>query len=32
MVLSGLERHEDAAILKIEDFAQTWVCWLSPYL
>lgn len=32
MVLSGIERHEDAAILKIEDFAQTWGCWLSPYL
>lgn len=29
MVLSGLERVEDQAILKVQDFAQTWVCWLE---
>lgn len=27
--LSGIERHEDIAINRIEDFAQTWVCWLD---
>lgn len=26
--LSGIERIEDVAISKIEDFAQTWLCWL----
>ncbi|GEM_PF-3461527 len=29
MSLPGIERHEDIAILKIEDFAQTWLCWLD---
>lgn len=27
--LSGIERIEDLAISKIEDFAQTWVCLLD---
>lgn len=27
--LSGIERIEDRAILKIEDFAQTWLCWMK---
>ncbi|MBK7052244.1 MAG: hypothetical protein IPH54_17010 [Rhodoferax sp.] len=27
--LSGIERLEDPLILKIEDFAQTWLCWLD---
>ena len=30
MILSGIERYEDIVIAKIEDFAQTWVCWLEP--
>lgn len=30
LVLSGIERHEDELRSKIEDFAQTWVCWLTP--
>jgi hypothetical protein len=29
MVLSGIERIEELSISKIEDFAQTWVCWLD---
>lgn len=29
LVLSGIERVEDPVILKVEDFAQTWVCWMS---
>ena len=29
MILSGIERIEDGPLLKIEDFAQTWVCWLA---
>lgn len=29
LILSGIERHEDPLISKVEDFAQTWVCWLS---
>ena len=28
MVFSGIERQEDILLSKIEDFAQTWVCWL----
>ena len=31
LVLSGIERHEEIAIAKIEDFAQTWVCWFDPH-
>lgn len=31
LVLSGIERHNDVAIVKIEDFAQTWVCWLERH-
>ena len=27
--LSGIERVEDPLILKVEDFAQTWLCWLD---
>lgn len=30
LILSGIERIEEPLILKIEDFAQTWVCWLKP--
>lgn len=29
LILSGIERHEDITISKIEDVAQTWVCWLT---
>lgn len=29
MILSGIEREHDLAINKIEDFAQTWVCWFE---
>lgn len=29
LILSGIERQEDVVINKIEDFAQTWVCWLG---
>lgn len=29
LVLSGIERHEDVAIARIEDVAQTWVCWFD---
>ncbi len=29
LILSGIERQEDLVINKIEDFAQTWVCWLD---
>ncbi|KXB32529.1 hypothetical protein AT959_02270 [Dechloromonas denitrificans] len=29
LVLSGIERIEQPCIAKIEDFAQTWVCWLD---
>lgn len=29
IILSGIERIEEPALSKIEDFAQTWVCWLS---
>lgn len=28
LILAGIERHEDITLNKIEDFAQTWVCWL----
>lgn len=31
LVLSGIERHTDDAIAKIEDFAQTWVCWFEAH-
>ena len=27
MILSGIEREKDDLINKVEDFAQTWVCW-----
>ena len=27
--LSGIERLEDPLIFKVEDFAQTWLCWLD---
>ena len=27
MILSGIEREKDELINKVEDFAQTWVCW-----
>ena len=27
--LSGIERLEDPLVLKVEDFAQTWLCWLE---
>lgn len=30
MSLSGIERIEDPALQKIEDFAQTWICLLDP--
>ena len=30
MSLSGIERIEDPVLLKIEDFAQTWICLLDP--
>lgn len=29
LILSGLERVEDPAILKTTDFAQTWLCWFD---
>lgn len=29
LILSGIERQEQPLISKVEDFAQTWVCWLS---
>lgn len=29
MILSGIERHEDPVLQKIEDFAQTWLCWFD---
>lgn len=29
LVLSGIERSEDITIQRIEDFAQTWVCWIT---
>jgi hypothetical protein len=29
LILSGIERCEDATIDRVEDFAQTWVCWLE---
>jgi hypothetical protein len=29
LILSGIERYEDITINRIEDFAQTWVCWLE---
>jgi hypothetical protein len=29
LVLSGIERIENPSISKVEDFAQTWVCWLD---
>lgn len=29
LTLSGIERHEDVAISKIEDFAQSWLCLLD---
>lgn len=29
LVLSGIERVEDRAILKIQDYAQTWLCWFE---
>ena len=29
LVISGIERIEELSISKIEDFAQTWVCWLD---
>ena len=31
LILSGIERVEEPLILKIEDFAQTWVCWLEAH-
>jgi hypothetical protein len=31
LVLSGIERHEDVAIARIEDVAQTWVCWFDQH-
>lgn len=31
LVLSGIERHTDDAIAKVEDFAQTWVCWFEAH-
>lgn len=31
LVLSGIERHEDVAIARIEDVAQTWVCWFNRH-
>ena len=27
--LSGIERIEDPVLSKVEDFAQTWLCWLE---
>lgn len=27
--LSGIERVEDELLSKVEDFAQTWICWLE---
>lgn len=29
MSLSGVERHQDLTIERVEDFAQTWLCWLD---
>jgi len=29
LILSGIERERDDLINKIEDFAQTWVCWFT---
>jgi len=29
LILSGIERYEDITMNRIEDFAQTWVCWLE---
>lgn len=29
LIISGLERIEDPAILKTIDFAQTWLCWFD---
>ncbi len=29
LILSGIERLEDITINRVEDFAQTWVCWLD---
>ena len=31
LVLAGIERHEDVAIARIEDVAQTWVCWFNRH-
>lgn len=32
LVLSGIERHKDEVLDKIEDFAQTWVCWFDKHV
>lgn len=29
LILSGIERFEDIAINKLEDLAQTWLCWFT---
>jgi hypothetical protein len=29
LILSGIERYEDITNIRVEDFAQTWVCWLE---
>lgn len=29
MSLSGIERIEDQLLNRVEDFAQTWLCWLK---
>ncbi|WP_150428884.1 hypothetical protein [Dechloromonas sp. CZR5] len=29
LILSGIERIEEPLVNRVEDFAQTWVCWLK---
>ena len=29
LILSGIERIEDMTIKKVEDVAQTWLCWFT---
>lgn len=31
IILSGIEREHDPAINRIEDFAQTWLCWFERH-
>lgn len=32
LILSGIEREHDEAINKIENFAQTWICWFERHV